>query len=90
MTLEQLVDQCKPQNIFYMDLTGIKKLKEEKDYCELLAVYRYQGNHYLLGFTFSKEEQGWRIENLSAEDGGLLYGNVRSVTITEVNALLQE
>ena len=90
MTSEQLVDQCNPQNIFYMDLTGIKKLKEEKDYCELLAVYRYQGNHYLLGFTFSKEEQGWRIENLSAEDGGLLYGNVRSVTITEVNALLQE
>lgn len=79
-----------PSKYFYMDLTGIKKLKEEKDYCELLAVYRYQGNHYLLGFTFSKEEQGWRIENLSAEDGGLLYGNVRSVTITEVNALLQE
>ena len=75
-----------------LDIGGelVKKLKEEKDYCELLAVYRYQGNHYLLGFTFSKEEQGWRIENLSAEDGGLLYGNVRSVTITEVNALLQE
>lgn len=90
MTPENVVDQCNPQNIFYMDLTDIKKLKEEEDYCELLAVYRYQGKHYLLGFTFIRTEDGWRIEALSAEGKGLLYGNVRNVTMTERNILLGE
>ena len=73
-----------------MDLMGTaEQVKLTDDSSEYLAVYRYGGKYYLVGFTLQRSEKGWHIVSMSANSKQLENGTVKRIKQKDMERLLE-
>ncbi|MDD2980783.1 MAG: hypothetical protein PHN80_12560 [Hespellia sp.] len=83
-----IASELSPENIPYLNVAGVVSADEEEDDNQYIAVYTFDGNIYMSGYTMCESENGWQIESLSAEAAGLSSGEVRKITDKKYHELL--
>lgn len=86
MTGEEISSSLELDEIVYLDLNNVLKISDN----EYAAFYYFNGKHYMSGFTMKEYSQGWKIEELSCASMDLDKGQVKELTETEYNKIIEE
>lgn len=86
MTGDQISSSFNLDEMLYLEVNTIFQVDAE----EYAAVYYFNGNHYLAGFTVKQYEDGWLIETLSCLSFGIEKGQILKLTDKEYDKIIEK